>query len=128
MLGAYAASKAALEAWSEALRLEVASFGIRVALVEPAGVDTAFAANRIQVDVDTDYRVLWERATHAIAGMRSDPLSAADVATAIASIVSDERAPLRNPVGADAARIVGDRHTVDDSTYESMVRRIIEGT
>ena len=125
LLGAYAASKAALEAWSEALRLEVASFGIRVALVEPGGVETAFAANRIVVDADEAYRPLWERAEHAITAMRSHPLSAADVATAVADVVSDERAPLRNAVGVDAQRIIGERHTIDDSAYESMVRRIL---
>ncbi len=127
LLGAYAASKAALEAWSEALRLELASFGIRVALIEPAGVETAFAANRIVVDADAAYRPLSERATLALTEMRREPLSAADVATAIADVVSDEHAPLRNPVGVDAERIIGERRTVDDPAYESMVRRILGG-
>ena len=128
LLGAYAASKAALEAWSEALRLELASFGIRVALVEPAGVETAFASNRIVVDADAAYRPLSERAMRALAEMRRNPLSAEEVAAAIADVVSDERAPLRNPVGVDAKRILGERHTVDDSAYESMVQRILGAT
>jgi NAD(P)-dependent dehydrogenase (short-subunit alcohol dehydrogenase family) len=128
LLGAYAASKAALETWSEALRLELASFGIRVALVEPAGVETAFGSNRINVDVDAAYRPLWERATHALTEMRRDSMSATDVATAIADVASDERPPLRNPVGADAKRLIGERRTVDDSTYESMVLGIVGAT
>jgi short-subunit dehydrogenase len=126
LLAAYVASKAALEAWSEALRLELASFGIAVALVEPGGVTSAFASNRIPVDVDAAYRPLWERATHALTAMRSEPLSAADVAVAIADVVADEHAPLRNPIGADAVRLVAERRTVDDAAYESMVRRIVE--
>jgi NAD(P)-dependent dehydrogenase (short-subunit alcohol dehydrogenase family) len=39
-VGAYAASKHALEALSDSLRVEVRNFGITVSLVEPADVDT----------------------------------------------------------------------------------------
>ncbi len=40
MLSAYSASKYALEGWSESLRLETHSLGIRVSLVEPGAYDT----------------------------------------------------------------------------------------
>ena len=39
-VGAYAASKAALRAWTDSLRLELASSGVRVSLVEPGNVRT----------------------------------------------------------------------------------------
>lgn len=41
--GAYSATKAALEAFSDALRMEVAPFGIRVILVKPGNIRTPFA-------------------------------------------------------------------------------------
>lgn len=41
--GAYCATKFALEAASDALRVEVRPFGVRVVLVEPGPVSTAFA-------------------------------------------------------------------------------------
>ncbi len=39
-MGAYAASKFALEAITDSLRLELRNFGIRVSAVEPSAIDT----------------------------------------------------------------------------------------
>lgn len=41
-MGAYCASKFAVEALSDALRLEVAAFGIKVVVVQPGPIDTGF--------------------------------------------------------------------------------------
>lgn len=43
--GAYAASKYALEAWSDALRLEHLHDGIKVSIIEPGPVRTQFTSN-----------------------------------------------------------------------------------
>ena len=43
MLGAYHATKYALEALNDAMRMELAPFGVGVALVEPGTIKTAFA-------------------------------------------------------------------------------------
>ena len=43
MFGAYTASKFALEAMSDALRMELAPFGVRVSLIEPGPIRTRFA-------------------------------------------------------------------------------------
>jgi NAD(P)-dependent dehydrogenase (short-subunit alcohol dehydrogenase family) len=46
--GAYCASKAAVHAMSDALRMELAPFGMRVMEVQPGAIDTQFANNASQ--------------------------------------------------------------------------------
>lgn len=57
--GAYCSSKAALHALSDALRMEVAPFGIQVVMVQPGGVQSSFGAHAeaaIQLPADSLYR------------------------------------------------------------------------
>ncbi|MCO6524266.1 MAG: SDR family oxidoreductase [Candidatus Schmidhempelia sp.] len=48
--GAYAASKYALEAWSDALRLELHNTGVKVCLIEPGPINTKFTCNVNQTE------------------------------------------------------------------------------
>lgn len=50
--GAYAASKYALEAWSDALRMELRHSGIQVSLIEPGPIRTRFTKNVNQTQQD----------------------------------------------------------------------------
>lgn len=65
--GAYAATKFALRAATDALRVEVAPFGVRVVWVEPGPVHTAFAevaaasSDRVLGDPHSPYRPVYER-------------------------------------------------------------------
>lgn len=55
--GAYSASKFALEALSDALRLELAGSGVHVSLIEPGPIRTEFVASalkRLRVSVDIE--------------------------------------------------------------------------
>ena len=45
MGGSYCATKHAMEAYSDVLRLEVAPFGVKVVLIEPGPIETRFKAN-----------------------------------------------------------------------------------
>ncbi len=50
--GAYAASKYALEAWSDALRMELRHSGIKVSLIEPGPIRNCFTDNVNQTQSD----------------------------------------------------------------------------
>jgi NAD(P)-dependent dehydrogenase (short-subunit alcohol dehydrogenase family) len=66
--GAYCASKFAVEAISDALRLEVERFGIRVVLIEPGPIESRFAERAeaevqpLAADASSPYRDLYETA------------------------------------------------------------------
>lgn len=65
--GAYCSSKAALHALSDAMRMEVAPFGIQVVTVQPGGVLSSFGAHAeaaIQLPADSLYRGV-EKGIHA---------------------------------------------------------------
>jgi len=54
--GAYAASKWALEAWSDALRMELHGSGVRVSLIEPGPIASRFTDNVQQGEQDNPVR------------------------------------------------------------------------
>ncbi len=117
LLGHYAASKAALEAYSEALRIELASFGIRVSIVGLGAVETDFGQNRQHVH-DPVYTDLIENASERIQSNRKNPASAESVACVIADAIDADHLPLRIDGTPDASQLVAQRRALDDETWE----------
>jgi short-subunit dehydrogenase len=103
--GAYCAGKFALEAWSEALRDEVAPLGIKVTIVEPGNFRTEFAGDaNMRPDRQMDeYRSTIapiEQFLYGQAGRQpGDPVKAAKLMIAA---VDAAEPPLRLMLGADA--------------------------
>ena len=119
--GYYAASKAALEALSEALRLEVASFGIRVILVEPGIVDTEFGERFSSYGAaSSDYKDLSSAWATQFESSHEGPRA---VAVAIANALEEERFPLRVVVGEDAIKLLSMRREFDDVEFDEHFRQ-----
>lgn len=110
MLSAYTASKAAVEAFSEDLALEVEPFGVRVRLVIPGRApETSFSATahaRSQNGIPEAYAD-WARQVFSAAPQQqpAEVTTAIDVAEAVWRAVTDASAPLRVPAGADAVAL-----------------------
>jgi NAD(P)-dependent dehydrogenase (short-subunit alcohol dehydrogenase family) len=110
-LGPYAASKHALEALADVLRVELAPWGIAVSLVEPASVRTAIWAKgaaqadamraEIAPEADGLYAARMER-FRAVALERGPGIDADVVARAVEHALTATRPRARYLVGRDA--------------------------
>jgi len=108
LVSVYRASKAAVNALTESLAVEIEPFGVRVHIVLPGrSPETSFADNAMPhlrgLD-NPDYKPLIEG---MIANFREDtgPVThAADVAEAVWQAATDPSAPLRIPAGEDAVQ------------------------
>jgi NAD(P)-dependent dehydrogenase (short-subunit alcohol dehydrogenase family)/ketosteroid isomerase-like protein len=110
LLSAYTASKAAIEAFSTDLALEVEPFGIRVHLVLPGRApETSFGAaarGRSKTAIPQAYAD-WAEQLFSDAAPSSDVTTASDVAQAIWQAVTDPSSLPRVPAGADAVALAG---------------------
>ena len=116
MLAVYTASKAALEAFTASLALELAPVGVRAHVVLPGSApETAFGQNarammeRHGVTVPEAYAAFAQGVFARMGAPRTGPVTrAADVVEAIWRAVTDPTSPVRLPVGADALALAGE--------------------
>jgi NAD(P)-dependent dehydrogenase (short-subunit alcohol dehydrogenase family) len=108
LTGWYQASKHALEALSDALRVELASDGIAVVLIEPGAFRSSIwegAGSDMQSHTDTEYFTAYRRLGEGIRAsqrLMGDPI---EVARLIASVVTAKKPKARYLVGYDARAI-----------------------
>ena len=104
--GFYSATKHALEGYADVLRMEVAPFGVRVALVEPGFVRTNLASNAHAVAAPlAAYEELRRALGQGLARDVEKGVNAAEVAACVSRIVASEAPKLRHLVGREATRL-----------------------
>ncbi|MEL4072382.1 SDR family oxidoreductase [Ochrobactrum sp. GPK 3] len=106
IVGVYRASKAAVNAFTESLAVEMEPFGVRVHIVLPGrSPETSFGANarpHLRGIDDPDYAPLLQQFVKSVQEDTGPVTYATDVAEAIWRAATDPSAPLRIPGGADA--------------------------
>ncbi len=122
--GAYHASKYAVEALSDALRMEVRRFGIDVIVIEPGLIRTEFGKTAADgVDASGPYAEFNERVARSTRDVYEGPLARLGgepqaVAEAIAAALAKKRAPTRVPVTPSARLAMGVRRLLPDRAWD----------
>jgi NAD(P)-dependent dehydrogenase (short-subunit alcohol dehydrogenase family) len=121
----YAATKHAIEGYSESVDHELREHGVRVLLIEPAYTSTGFEANTLAPDSplpvyaaqrDVSREVLATAMRHA-----DDP---AVVAKAIVAAATDSKPKLRYAAGSTAARVSVLRRVAPPRAFDKQIRKI----
>jgi len=104
--GAYHASKWALEGFSQSLSQEVAGFGIKVTLIEPAGYSTDWSGSSAKHSAPLPaYDPVRDEAARTRAQRYSAPGDPAATRDAILRVVDSDNPPLRLFLGDSPLRI-----------------------
>ncbi|MGW2347479.1 SDR family oxidoreductase [Actinacidiphila glaucinigra] len=103
MVGAYGASKRALEALAETLAIEAGHFGVEVSVVQPGAVSSGGGERaKVFLSENDPYTPLYE----ALPALRGELITPEDVAAAVADTIERPAPALRVPVGAPAEKVL----------------------
>jgi len=120
----YAATKRAIEGYSESLDHEIRTWGIRVSVIEPAYTKTRFDANLLQPDSKLDE---YREVRAALANKVKEVIEAGDEPGAVADVVleaaSAARPKLRYPAGGLASRLRLLRRFAPAGLLDSAIRK-----
>jgi len=129
--GAYAGSKFALEAMSDALRREVTPYGVQVIVVEPGGVQTEMSgrgiatAHRLAADMTPDQQERYGAMMAAIVShtraFTAAGVTAERAARVIANAVTDRHPRIRYTIGRDAAVLTRLTRVLPDRLLDRVV-------
>lgn len=125
LLSIYSASKAAVNAFTESLALELKEFNIQVRLVLPGRApDTRFGDNaRAKIQENGGFHEAYAgQVERIVANWAQDagPVThSEDVAEAVWRAVTDETAPMRIPAGADAVIWAAEAENVLKASFTS---------
>ena len=122
---AYCASKFALEGAAEALRNEVARFGVRVALIEPGAYATAMGAKR-RVSADYPPSSPYLPMLEHLAQARAAPAAPEPVADLILEVIESGAPRLRYPAGEQAQQVCAHLARLDDAARQRYARTVTD--
>jgi NAD(P)-dependent dehydrogenase (short-subunit alcohol dehydrogenase family) len=121
----YAASKHAIEGYSESLDHEVREHGVRVLLVEPGYTRTSFDANAIPADKPLP---VYARRREVFDVLTSEGIKGGDEPSVVGKVIlaaaTDSRPKLRYPAGPFARRVSKLRRFAPSTLFDKQIRKI----
>ncbi len=124
--GLYSATKFAIEGLSEALRMEVKKFKIKVVLIEPGDFQTQFTANRqktIESEKNPVYQEDFARALSAIENDERNGFPPEKIALLLEEIINDPSPRFRYLVGPFSEKLAVFLKKVMPSQLESILMK-----
>lgn len=120
----YAASKHAVEGYSESLDHELRTRGIRVSIIEPAFTRTQFEANNLEPDAKLDeYREVRAHLSKVVGEAMAKGDAPAVVAEVVLRAATDARPKVRYAAGATASRLRFLRRFAPAGVLDAGIRR-----
>ncbi len=131
MLSAYCASKFALEGWSESVRIEVHSLGIRVVLVEPGSYGTDIWTRNVVIakgalDPASPNKERSQRFAEFVKSSAKHRRDAREVAKLIVCVARDPNPKLRYLIGGDAKLQIWLKRILPWRKYERMIAKAVK--
>jgi NAD(P)-dependent dehydrogenase (short-subunit alcohol dehydrogenase family) len=122
--GFYSASKFALEGYSDALRIEVESFNIRVSVIEPGFFSTNLHHDMFsRANPIADYAALRSAVESSIAGAIMEGGDPQEVARAIVDVAESRSSPSRRRVGSDSVWLPRLKAVVPENLFRLGLKR-----
>ena len=136
LLGAYNASKWALEALSDSLRRETRHLGVKVSVIEPGGIRTPIwekgtaEAERMRAQMTSEGELLYgrliESAQEQVARISREGNPPDAVAQAIERALTARRPRTRYVVGGDARVRIALARVLPDKVFDAIVARALK--
>ena len=124
MQSQYSASKYALEAFTDAVRMEMKQYGVRACIIEPGDTKTGFTAARETQEGDAGYGSVLEKSVAKMAADEQNGRSPESVAKVALALAGRKNPPARVPVGLDYKALMALLRVMPDRTKEFILSRL----
>ena len=125
MQSQYSASKYALEAFTDAVRMEMRQYGVRACIIEPGDTKTGFtAAREMQNDGRGNYSGVLEKSVSKMAADEQNGRSPASVAKVALALAEKKNPPARVPVGFEYKALMQLLRIMPDRGREFILSRM----
>lgn len=124
MQSQYSASKYALEAFTDAVRMEMKQYGVRASIIEPGDTKTGFTAARQMQTRGNSYGSTLEKSVAKMAADEQGGRSPDSVAKVAMALAGRKEPPARVPVGLEYKALMQLLRVMPDRAKEAILSKM----